>query len=651
MAFSSNIYHKGEKLPGALDRDRPSQKMQRYFHIRLGRILHVNPDRYEMTVEWLFENGARDNVPLSFAYMGPAGIIGAFPEEYSIGIFGFAETGGTPKPYLLSMVPSGLLHAMAHDLVQIMPDAIPTEDLNQIQYSHRRMFPGDMQMTSPVGGGLFINHNVELFNDYKDAILIRSGDRAIIQTAIHNYQFADGASIALGPAVRNASNNLYNPDGTLIPGSFITPFTTKDMKDIFYVTTNGGTGKPPDLNTQYFTEYRVDVDDVGNGQPDFNEINSEQASLRNPAVSMYLGNMIGADPRDISKYARPLRPILFKSPSDTAGSFYLATTKNQSGIDGPMILGLAWALQFKSSTFLGVDKEGHWHVNLAASKANPLGTGRSMSILAQGNLKEIWGPDGDSGNSWNLTAKGGVIWDLGAHNTTRGGTSLEINAAGSVSETYGKNDAGISKVEKFTGDVVTSIAGNQIITDNGMTLTVRGLKTEIVTGSVSSTFQSDYSQNVSGVKTVTVMKEMQEKFGKQKKSITLGNYEMEVTLGDIKKSITGVGGYMVNLTAGDVAHDVKVGSIKNTVLTGSFKTSIDGVGGIEMKNSATSLAMSAVGMATLKGSMQSVIESPIVKLGNGAPFGGAITGMPGIPSHQDFITGAPLKGSTKVGIA
>ena len=54
---------------------------------------------------------------------------------------------------------------------------------------------------------------------------------------------------------------------------------------------------------------------------------------------------------------------------------------------------------------------------------------------------------------------------------------------------------------------------------------------------------------------------------------------------------------------------------------------------------------------TIQGSLGVNIKAPFVRVGNGAPFGGAVTGLPGIPSTYDPIVGIPLLGSMKVGIA
>ena len=74
-------------------------------------------------------------------------------------------------------------------------------------------------------------------------------------------------------------------------------------------------------------------------------------------------------------------------------------------------------------------------------------------------------------------------------------------------------------------------------------------------------------------------------------------------------------------------------------------------GNINIKTSAGSIELKGLNI-NIKGDVGVTVEAPFVKVGKNAPMGGAITGLPGTaPSHMDYVTGSPLKGSMTVGIA
>jgi len=652
MAFDSKRYSKGEKPHPVFDQASGVHYFNRYFFLRLGVITEVDQDLYKIKVEWIGQPGARPDIPISFPYIGPAGVIGCLPEIGSIGIFGFYEEGGgrMASPLCLAWVPSGLSSGLNQNVVKVVPDSIPTDDPNEIQHRQRKISHGDMIVSAPPGSTLFLNHNVELYDAMQDMLMIREGDQAILMTSLNNYVFADGASVCVGPAVRNGLV-LYNPDGSKINGLDVAAMTTSGGKDIIYAVPHGS---DIGYDTQYYTEYRVDVDDLGNGKLDLNDINGDTImTTRNPVVTMALGNFIGNDKRDIGKYGRILRPVLFRSPDDKDGDFNLAVATANAGLDQPAALGLAYSLYFpKSGAFIGMDKEGHYHMNLPRSFANPLGAGRSMSVLAQGSLKEIWGATKDEGNSWDLTAKGGIKWDVGKHANSHRDRSIDISTESSIAIQIGGVDAdGLSMVTTTTGKVQETIGGDKESSANNLSITIRGLRTETVQGSATDNIQSDLTVSVQGVSTETVISEKQCKFGKRKTTITNGNDELTVLAGDITETIQTIGNKKTQLTAGNIEESILAGDHKTSIKAGNFKAEVT-AGSITIKNSLASMSMDIAGNVKIKGTISVVVDAPIVKVGSGAPLGGAITGLPGTsPSHYDFITGAPHRGSVKVGIA
>jgi len=500
----------------------------RYFYLRFGTVREIDYDRYTMTIVWLGEKGTRDNVPISFPYMGPAGCIGMVPEIGSVGIFGFYDEGtGKGSPVIVGFLPSGLSTALDHNVGKAMPDAIPTDDVNEIKHSFRKLLEGDLSVASPKGSMLFLNDSVELYDAMQDIIQIREGDQAILQNSLNNFVFADGVAITMGPIARpglalidlngDPKTDISAREITLPSGKrmvYVLPF----VEDITY-------------DTQMLAEYRISVDELCDGKLDMNEYNSDTiASMRDPVVTQILGNYVGADRRNDRQYGRILKPIMFASSTDRKGAFDLIPTEQNAGVDEAGVLGLAYALHFhKSTAFFGFDKEGQCYLHMPKSRANPSGAGRSMSILGEGSLKERWGSDANDANSWHLVTDGGIKWDIGKHNTSAQGVSVFFKAAGSWNlDVTGTDEGGYSKRGVYVGNVSEKIGGNHEFATNNETIKINGLKVEDVTGSIKETCQSDRTISVSGMFSEIVVKEKQCRFGKRKTTITSGDDELVI---------------------------------------------------------------------------------------------------------------------------
>ena len=295
MSFTNRQFHRGEQPHYVQTQRNGPNKFNQYFYVRAGIIEAIDYDKYEMTIRWSQSDGARSKIPISFPYVGPAGCMGMLPEKGAMGIFGFYdEGGGKGSPLCLAYLPAGLYAGLNFNNVKIKPDQLPNDDVNEILHKFRKLTEGDMIVASPLGGTLFLNRSVELKDGMQDSILIREGDQSIITTSMNNFVFADGVSINSGPAIRNFLK-LYNADGTKVTGTLGSAVSMPNGKDTIYLVPNGD---PIDYTTEYFVEYRVDVDEMGDGSLDMNDINSSsQLSTRNPIVTMAMGNYIGADRR------------------------------------------------------------------------------------------------------------------------------------------------------------------------------------------------------------------------------------------------------------------------------------------------------------------------------------------------------------------
>jgi hypothetical protein len=657
MAPTGRIFHRGEQPDPIFSSLAGQQKFNRYFYLRIGEIIDIRPDQYMIKVEWKTGkgDGSPDWITMSFPYVGPAGCIGAYPEIGALGIFGFADegsAGGKGTPLLLSYVNSSLQSSLDYNWKKLYPDSIPNEEENIVFTRFRKLAEGDLIVASKFGGELFVNKDIEIRDGSKDTILLRNSDQSIIMTSLNNFQFSNGASVAAGAIMRNMVN-IFDSVGTRIANRLSRECPLPDGRTVVYLVP-GGT--EIDENTQFYSEYRIDVDDLVDGKMDINDINSRSSlSTRDPIVTMVMGNYAGANGSD-NRYGKILRPILFTSPIDTKGNFDLVECVQNKGMDEVGKLGLAWAIHLlKNNAFMGFDKEGQFYLNLGtSSSANPSGAGRSISILSPGALKESYGASAYDGNSWDLSTTGGIRWNIGAHTGKAKSRSIDIKtSSGMKLEIRNNDDDKFAKQEYIYGNQKVSIGGSEETEISGdSTLKVDGLRKEEVKGSAVYQYQSGNSLNVMGKYTISVSDEMQGKYNKRKETISLGQ-ELEILTGDNKDSIKTFGSKKTTLTLGSIEETILAGSRKVSITTKGDIVMSTVLGKIDLKTLVGSGKISALNDITLQGpSPAPLIKADIkglkVNLGYLPTQGGVVVGMGGVPSHFDYCTGAPLKGSMTV---
>jgi len=323
QGFDNRVYSKGEE-PGRLVATGGPNKYNRYFYLKVGQIIDVDYDVYRILVRWISGGGGQGSagspswIPITFAYCGPAGCMGMVPEKNSIGVFGYYDEGeGKGSPLLLTYLPASLDIGLENNALKIRPDSVANEDTNVIQYRFRKLNKGEIIVASPLGSSLLTSDNIELIDSVQDSFQLRSSDQSIIANSINNFMFADGASVRSGLAIRN-SMNLFNPDGSRIEDTNGRELSLKDGEENIYIVPFG---RPIEYDTQFYSEYRVDVDELGDNNFDSNDVDSySPLSTRDPVVSFALGNLIGANESE-KTYGQILRPILFNSRNDREGSF------------------------------------------------------------------------------------------------------------------------------------------------------------------------------------------------------------------------------------------------------------------------------------------------------------------------------------------
>lgn len=614
-------------------------KYSPFWYIRVGQVVEVDQDSYRMKIRWLQGEGAPEWMSMSFPYAGPAGVFGAFPEEKSVVICGFYNTGfGRGEPLPLAYLPTGIVHGLELNWTKEHPDAVPNEDINEVFRRFRDISDGDMLMMSSKGGQIVTNTDIELSDSSFDSLMLRHSDQSIIATSLNNYVFADGASVSAGRIVRN-STNLYDEKGKRIEDLPSVLKKLKDGRDFVFVKPFGDDS----IDNSSYVEYRIDVDEICDGRLDINDINGfgpNPTSTRSPIVSLVMGNYVGN--QDVrANYGKILRPIMFAGPNN---SFSLTECSWKKGQDEASTLGVAYAIHMHNNdTFFGFDKEGQCFVNLGVSKTDPSNKGRSLALLAKGGRKEQWGSDAE-GVAWDYKTKGGVFWDIGASTTNKNRRSLEIATDSGVYFDYGgEDDTGFAKQENIRGDSLEWVDGDKSDTISGdLTHAIWGLKTEVVRGSAAQQVHGDKSTDVMGVCAERVIKEKQGQFGARKVTVT-GDDELTVQAADLIQTIMVFGNKKTSIMGpGNIEELITTGKKKITIGTGDFTVTV-GAGSVKLGNALGSLEIDIAGNLTAKGALKSVMKAATVELGQQA-LGNVITTV----SHKDYICGVPLVGTTTV---
>lgn len=637
--INNHVRAPGEQPHAVFSNFNGPNKFNRYFYLRIGRIVAVDVDRYRMKVEWLQGAGSPGWMPISMPYAGPAGIIGMVPEEHSFVICGYYDTGlGKGSPFPLAYVPGALAKSLEYNTSKITPDQLTNEDDNEVFRRFREMSEGDISIVSSLGGQIFTNSNVEISDSLLDSILLRYSDQSIISTSLNNFVFADGVSISSGPIMRN-SLNIYDVNGERlsdVPGRLV---ALEDGREVVYVVPFAQQSDEINYETQYYTEYRVSVDEIADGNLDLNDVNSDvPGSKRDPIVSLVMGNYVGAQEID-ADYGRILRPVVFTGPNDKNGTFDLVQCAQNKGQDEVSSLGLAYALNFhKSNTFFGVDKQGQYFVVLGKSSGDPSNKGRSMNVRALGSKKEVWGVD-FAGISSDYVAKGGIKLDIGAATPAEQSRSIDLRTDSGVYYEYGAADeSGYAKNESVGGNQLLYTDGTKEETvDGDSTLTISGLKTEKVLGSERREVQTDYTIDILGVSSERVIKEKQCQFGSRTTTIN-GDDELTIQKGNRVETFQLTGSKEVKFTPptpGGISESIFAGNRSIDIKTGNFEVSIT-AGSVEIANNIGSLKIGTTGSVELKGGLKAAVKAAKVELGN-SPIGKVIT-----TTHLDYVTGAQL---------
>lgn len=638
----------------------------------VGSVKTVDAGKWIMTVELFDKKGQLVSVPISQPYAGNSSYIAAMPEEGSIVVLGNQRNFVWPIAYI-----PNYHAALDQKILKVWPSSVNKQEQNVFQYRMKKLEQGELNFASSKGTEVFIGKNLTLEGGF-NSIKVDPVSDSIINSALNNYTFSNGVWQNAGVVYRNSLSKEI-------------PFASRYLKGdkVAYILRPS---KSSDFGYN-FTEYLLEVEDEALPIPQINDVTSDKnITYRNPVAIFSMGNFVGNDEQNKNTYAKILGINLFKDVNDDDGGIsFRALTGDDYRTKG---IAICWLKPDRRNpekgAFFGVDKEGHFYQYIPTATAGGIGKGRSMSIVAIGNKKEIWGPEARYGNAWDMVLKGGMRWVIGRHNDRDGnpylGRSIDVRSSSSAYYHYGTrgdekvydfvnetqeltNTTRYKKIEKIEGYERKEVASARETAIGGSDrLRVDGMKEESIGGAFSISVGTDMNLGVTSTYTETVDAEKSETYGSRKTVLNLGGSSTTVRspLGNITETILFAGSKRTTVNVGNIDDLIILGNRTFTTVTGSINASAV-TGNIGLSTAIGNIAIRAgvgkvdiqatqsINITTLPASNVNVIGGKINLIGRTLVPQGVVTGVPGVPlipggpSHYDYITGAPLIGSGSVG--
>lgn len=623
-------------------------------------VKYVDLERFTMTCDVQYKTkDVITEIPIAMPFAGISSFISGMPEKGSIVILMALDNIYFPIAYLPTY-----MYALEQKQIQMWPDSVQAME-NDFFYRHRSLRSGEINIGSSEGAELLLSHNALLENSYGDNILLRSSDHAIISTSLNNCIFSSGVWLNAGVIQRNALVTDNRDEG-----QYAYEHTLRDGKIIYQL-------KPEDTGalSRYYSEYLLEVEESGSPELPLNSINDQRdIDSRTPTAIFSLGNFVGNNPSK-NTYGKMLGLSFFKDHNATDGAFsFKALVKDQ-----PERHGLAIALykperaNYEQGAIFAIDKEGHFYQYIPATSGGGLpGTGRSMSIVARGNKKEIWGADSILNNSWDTVLKGGLKWIIGSHNINDydlRNTSMDIVTDGKVYFQYGTNTNRsmrdfdqpkkliqnvdkYRKIEKVGGYERKEITGSrETIIEGGDFFKIKGMKKESVNGAYNTFVGTNRNINVGDVYSLKVANEGQESFGNRTITCNKGSHKTTISFaGNIEEKINILGNKITSIKAGSITESILfAGNRIFKTLTGNYKVNVLAAGNVTHKTVAGNIVgETKAGKMNLKSSLGMDIKTLAavkvqglkVNLKTPVPMGKVVTKLTSVC----FVTGVPNPG-------
>lgn len=655
-------------------------KRLQYLRMRLARIERVDPDKMTCDIRYLSEVGGRTKTIITTAYWSFQAFMGAMPEEGTTVVVGFYHNGADMwLPVVLAYMPSAPVQARRGDSWQVGLPSTGSDDSAREGFSFvqrmrlRKIYPGQLLMASKEGSDIVVSDDILLSNSMNNEILLRSDDQTIILNAVAQVINTPGGFIKFGPITRNEymiDEHIYR-DGNSVQSSedydgivaahLSDPITLSNGKKVNFVCdipANPNHGGNP------FTEHRTDIYEFNQLLTTLTEDTDHWAvgTHEPPMVTQIMGTLVGADPKDISTYARILKASVFRSLSDPKGVIRLDEAKRSGGVNGENeTRTTAVAYYLKVGGYQqAISKTGNVVVSIPGSTAGGvLGEGHSLDAALEGSAKVTLGKDRAKGNSLHLNAEGGVTAIVGQENIDDAGAkgrSVSVTAQGAVNlEVNGVDDNGYSQTTLLNGKKRDDIGGDYDLEIKGnYNLTIHGVINESILGKKVENYIGDRSITTGGSIKETVIEKKQLQLGQGRSetiasggtdpnadslTILAGNKVVNVALGNITETVV-AGNWAESIPAGNKTVTVGTGTFNVTVGTGAVTVST-GSGSVTIGTAAGAMTLTATGVVQISGGTINVTGGA-VNLGP-IPGAGVVTA-----AHPCLVTGAPHIGSLTV---
>lgn len=646
------------------------------LYIRLAKVVRVDYESALVDVIYLDGFGGEPKVPFAMTGAGNRYFMGSMPAFNDICLVGFIKAGGMTDPIVIGFLPQGYKSALSYDLLGV-PEAFD-EVLKPIRPKMRKVYDGELFLSSHQGSDILIDKNILLSNSGLVDLMLKESDQSVHINSVGYFLNTTGVRISQGPIIRN---DLLDDPEILSKG--VPTYINSEGTPVYIPNLNPSLNsinpygrESVDDDNPAFIEHRLEIKEYddpnipvtssnsGVDVDSFYTENSDGGSSK-PMVVQVLGTLTGNDPvGDKNRYGIILKPRIFADPITMKGSPEELPCIVDSGVDETTSLAAAYSLKFPNSgTAFYVNKQGKYFANLAASSSiDPIGAGESAEINIQGHSRIYMGKNIDKNRSLTLNTAGGVETNWGFDNDKNRSWDATFRKAVSWN-ILGSDSDGISMGMRVTGDVRVDIEGSRYTEIRGSDIrlvhgiiedkylgkkvnhyvtdvnnTYGGKYVELTVGHHNQTFSTGISRTILAPNIIAGDRDAESteiKLGNYKHKMLLGSKNEEILLGNHSSKVgignrsisVGVGNYSVKCDIGNIDIKTTVGSINVKTTTG--EVTVEGSLGVKIKSNA-----------------KVTVDAPIVNIGRNRPLQGIVTGGPA--GHRDYITGLPLVGSNTV---
>ena len=680
--------------------------------LRLAVVSRVDYETGYVDLNWLEGAGMAPLVRAPLQHGSLRSSIRAMPEEGSVVICGWGRQSQTwEEPIILGFVDLNLEQLLDYRLIRTRKTSDDLKEIKEIREKigydvtrgkRRKIYPGEIQLESTQGAELNLDDDVYLSDSKLNEIEIRSADKSIRLSSSQMYTVTQASRTWNGMVTREPGESDYSFQPTVLPNGQKIQIVTDshnpthvggkaftehriEMYDLV-----DGIMKATEINAGYdvnplapFLSYVMGTL-VGNDKSD----SAKYAKVLRPQVfGVPSATEVALDylecmPEEYTSLASMLH---FSQPSsrvqiDVDKEGHLFTFFPASSARHPLGAGRSWEAAFDGSVKLVIgaenvetkslflDTKGGIQANLGIDK-----NGKSSIITTQKGVElNVMAPAND-GRAYFLNTKGDYEANIDGNCklTVTGNYTISVRGKFKVESLATKEESYVNDKNNLYGGSYKKI----VIKDKQEQI---GYDRDIqITGNL---------ERAGGVFTPALPGEAADKL-----ALTFGSRDESYLLGNLRRSIT-AGNKTTSVIAGNIQEDIKVGSIKRSVLTGSNETSVKvgnikediitgnstesittgnksitikagkfsvsvNAGNVEINTTTGKINLNSLtqtvdinGQLTvsIKSGVKLKLSGPQVEIGLMPTKGGVVTGLPGIPTHMDYLTGTPLIGSKTV---